>query len=303
MIDDALELDSQRCHVCGHKLSKARRRHPEQSSEGPEDDMGLAGRTKDRMGLTVAGIALAVVLAATWILWMTLRPETTKADPAEVVPLSEGQRIAGLMARLAAAQSPEEMLTLVRDPQKNAGSIGAWFGKNPGPISPGGTLVDIVSRRTALGTKLCQVQVSWRNDPVLLADTPEGWRLEWRAFAGVGEMSIEECRDRHPEEPVLVLAVAQRSDYYNGPYASAHIWECLRVTGGQSSQGFYAYIPRSNLAMMQKINALPPFTRDGADRPGSYRRLALRVRFADPETGRLGLAEVVSVEGDGWFVP
>lgn len=303
VIDTTRELRHQSCSVCGHQLIKKRNRNQEKEAEAPTAEADLFRRAGERVGLPIAGITLAVVLAGIWTLWIIYRPETKNADPEITLPPSEDALLTDLIAKFSAAQSPEEVLPLVRQPEAHGGSVRAWLAKHPGPVSPGGAFLRIVSRRTALGTNLCQVAVNGRKEPLLLAETKDGWRVEWRAFAAEGDLSVEECRLRRPERPVLVLAVVRRSDYFNGPYLSNNVWQCLHVGGSKGDPGFYAYVPRNDLAMKEKLKVLPAPRIDGEDREGASRRLALRVRFASEEAKRLELAEVVAVEGDGWFIP
>jgi hypothetical protein len=75
------------------------------------------------------------------------------------------------------------------------------------------------------------------------------------------------------------------------------------LTDSKGGAAFYAYAPRNDAAVMSKLSVLPPSAREGANMALTSRRLALRVRFTSPEAIALGLAEVVAVEGDGWFIP
>lgn len=251
----------------------------------------------------MAGAALVVALAGTWLMWMYFRPETKKASPAATAPPAEAEVIGNLVARFAAAQSAEDVLPLIREPAKHEASVRQWFTAHPGPLAAGGAFTNILSRRTALNTNLCQVAVAGREGPLLLAETENGWRVEWRAFAAEGDMTVEEFLTKHPAEPVLVLAVVQRSTYYNEPYASNNVWLSLYLTGKKGGEGFHAYAPRSNPALMAKLAPLPESARDGRNMPQTSRRMAFRLRFSSPEAINLSQAEVVSVEGDGWFIP
>lgn len=303
VIDPARELDQQRCQACGGKLRKKLWNRKGRNPGSPEAETDLFRPVRDGVGLPVAGITLVVVLAATWILWLMQRPDTKKAATVETAAPAEAEQMRGLVARFAGAQSAEDVLPLVRDAERNAPSVKKWFAAHPGALAPGGGFARIASRRVALGTNLCQVAVSGRDEPLLLAETKDGWRVEWRAFAGEGDLSVAEFLEKHPAEPVLILAVVQRSTYYNEPYASSNIWQSLHLTGKKGDQGFYAYAPRNDPSIMARLKGLPDSPRDGRNLIQTSRRLALRLHFTSPEAEKLGLAEIVSVEGDGWFIP
>ena len=116
-------------------------------------------------------------------------------------------------------------------------------------------------------------------------------------------MSVEEFLEKKPQEPVLLLTVVQRSSYYNEPFNSSEKWESLYVTGGRGRAGLHAYIPRSEASMIEKTSAMPLPPGDGRDLVRTSRRMALRLRFPGPDAAGFRLAEVVSIEGDGWFIP
>lgn len=274
-------------------------------ADAPDAEAELFCRTKDRGWLLVAGVSLIVILAFTWVLWMWQRPETKNAPAAAAPAPDETELMSALVSRFGAARTPEEVLPLVREPARFDAPVRKWFAaRPPGPVAKDATFLRTASRRTAFGFNLCQVVVRDWNEPLLLVETPAGWRVEWRAFAAEGDLSVEEFLAKKPAEPVLILAVAQRSSYYNEPYNSSEKWQSLYLTGGLGREGLHGYLSASgDAALLQKVKALPLPPGDGRDLIRTSRRFALRLRFASPDAAGFRLAEIVSIEGDGWFIP
>ncbi len=307
VVDPARHLKAQRCHACGQKLVKRRRKNQEKKADAPGAEAFLFQRAKERVWLPIAGIALAVVMASIWAIWMLSRPETKNAEAPEVIPPSEDEAMSAVVEGFSAARTAEEMLPFIREPEKFAPAVRAWCAAHPERLPVGGSFIKMVSTREAPGHVISQVSVQLPRDaPVslwMLVKSHDTWRVEWRAFTGIADIAVEEFAAKKPDAPALVLSLVQRSDYYNGTYASRDDWQSLRVTDRMGGVSFHAYVPRREAALLEKLKVLPPSRRDGVDLPNTARRLALRMRFASPEAAALGLAEVSAIEGDGWFIP
>lgn len=307
-VDPARMLAAQRCHACGFRLVKKRKIDREKAAEAPDAEEILFPRAKERVWLPIAGIALVFIFGGIWALWMGTRPETKPAELTAAEPPGDEEQIKALVTKFTAAKSADELLLLVREPEKYAAAVKSWIVTHTDAIPPGGEFAGLGPSRIAFGTRLYQVALSYQRDAhrqtiLLAALTKTGWRVDWLAFTGVGDISFEEFTVSKPSRPVLMLSLAQRSSYYNGDYANENIWQSLRVTDRLDGPVVHAYVPRRDVALMEKLNVLPAAPREGGDMPATSRRLALKLHFANPDSARLGLAEVTAIEGDGWFIP
>ena len=307
-IDPDKPLSRQRCHSCGLLLEEPKKRRSRMRKRSRVTPDGLlVKRSRERVWMPMAGVSLLVIVAAIFTLWMMHHPDAETAPPEETMPPDDGAAIRGLMEKWIAAPSPGALLPLIRDPANFEKPLRAWCAAHPGALPMGGEVGEAGEPREAFGVTLIQAAVAWPNAPagfVLVAKTPAGWRVDWRAFAATGDLSAEDFLSTKPSSPVLLLMVARRTDYYNGAYADRQLWQCLHVTDSGGAHAFFAYAPRSNAALMKSLAVLPPAGRAGDLNPVPFsRRLALRLVFKSPESAALKQAEVTAVEGDGWFLP
>ncbi len=306
-LDPDKPLSRQRCHACGMLLEESKNKSRLRKRSRVTTDGLLINRSRERVWMPIAGIMLALVFAAIFAIWMLHRPETQVAPPEEYLPPDDRVSIRELVARFAAARSPEELLPLIRDPDKFEKPLRAWCAAQPGALPLGGELLNIGPGREAFGVTLRQAAVIWRELPkglLLVAGTPAGWRVDWRAFEGTGDLSLADFVSQKPAAPALVLAVVRRTDYYNAAYSDSNVWASLHVCDRMGDHAFYAYVPRSDAALMKSLEILPPGGRKGDLDPFRIsRRLTLRVVFRNPESAKSLQAEVTGVEGDGWYLP
>lgn len=283
------------------------RRKKQHEPAGFTDEGLLTKRSRERVWMPMAGIALAVVLAAIFGMWMLWRPDTKSAAVPPVEPPGSLEEIKTLVARFMAARTPEDLMLLIREPEKFSAPVRDWCASRPGGLPPGGTLLRVVTKRVG-DTRLAEAAVRFDQAPdrnLLCVETPAGWRIDWRAFTGVGDMSFPEFVAQKPSTPTVLMTVARVSDYYNGPYANRAIWQCLHIADDTGGHTFYGYIPRRNVALMERISRLEPArSPQAAELNRVSRSLALRVHVAPNAAAADPLqVEVDAVEGEGWFVP
>lgn len=306
-LDPDKPLTRQRCHACGMLLQEPKKKSRMRKRSRVTDDGLLIKRSRERVWMPIAGIMLALVFAAIFAIWMLQRPKTLAAPPEESLSPDERVIIKELVARFSAARSPEELLPLIREPDKFEKPLRAWCAANPGALPLGGEILSIGAGREAFGVTLRQAAVVWRELPkglLLVAGTPAGWHVDWRAFEGTGDLSMADFVAQKPSAPALVLAVVRRSDFYNAAYSDSKVWESLHVCDRMGDHSFYAYVPRSDTALLKSLEILPPGGRRGDLKPDkASRRLALRLVFRNPESAAVRQAEVTAVEGDGWYLP
>lgn len=306
VVDPGRSLKSQRCQACGEKLVKRRRKNQEKKADAPDAEATLFRRARERVWLPVAGVTFAVIIASIWAIWMMNRPESKNADAPEAPVRSEEDELRNLVAAFSAAKTAEEMLLSIREPEQSTPAVREWCAANASRLPLGAQFLRVESGREAPGHRIRQVSVKLPDQSVvlwMLVRKDRDWRVDWRAFTGVADKSVEEFLAQKPADPCLVLAVVQLSDYYNGAYANSQDWQCLYVIDPKGTQSFHAYVPRQDAAMMEKLAVLPPSTREGRNLPATSRRLALRMAFKTPESAALGQAKVTAIEGNGWFIP
>jgi hypothetical protein len=200
------------------------------------------------------------------------------------------------------------VLPLVREREKFEPAARRWAAAHPAAFPHPGALTKVVVARSG-DTRVAEAFLNVEQRPpvrLLWVETPAGWQLDWRAFSGEGDLSFTEFAVQRPSRPVLLLTAATLSDYYNGPFADAAAWQCLRLTSAApGSDIIYAYADRRNAALMEKLSALKqPSSRRPADVLRVAIPLALQVHVPEnTPDGELPQAVVDSVEGEGWYVP
>jgi len=237
---------------------------------------------------------------------MNARKEPKTAEQSQAVPRDQREQITELVTAFIAAKSPGEMSPLLREPEKYAPVMNAWLSAHPGSLPIGGQIGKIGYLRDVSGTRVSNVIVSLptgQKKVVLTVETPAGFRVDWRAFSETGDMTVAQFVDQKPAAPTLLIAAVRRSDYYNNAYNSRNVWECLKVSAGNGESSFYAYVPRSNTALMAALAGLPPMPAKRGLKEADPRPMALRAGFVQPNTGEILQAEVESVIADGWYVP
>jgi hypothetical protein len=256
--------------------------------------------------MPIAGVTLAAVIAAIFILWMLLRREPAPPPPP---PVPVSTQVRTLMERLGEARTAEEILPLIRDPEKHAARVRAWCaaGIRALPLRTENPMVELSVPRAVLGHQTVTVTAAFASGPLILpvlcVETPDGWRVDWGAFARTGDLSPAAFLEQKPSAPVRLYLIAQQSTYYNGPYADPARWLSLRLTDSTGENVFYAAVPRSEAALLTALADLPPPVQpEGVNLAVHGRRKVLRLKFTHPEL-RPPQAEVTAVEGEGWFIP
>jgi hypothetical protein len=305
-VDSSRSRHRQHCHNCGRRLRRLQKKKRLLQPEGsPAAEVLFEKQGTERVWLPFAGGVLVFVLAAVFALWMFLKPETKPAAE-EAIPPAESAAISAVVTKFLAARTAEEWLPLIRDPDKFAPAVRAWGAENSGAFPLGGTILRVTTKQAA-GSRLAESAVRFDQRPpvsVLTVFTPDGWRIDWRAWSGTGDLSVPDFIAQKPAAPALVLAVARLSDYYNGTFASSADWICLHLTDNSGVPFLYAYVPRNDAAMAGRIARLSfPRTSQPAEIQRVSKSMALRLHV--PATSSSGPVQAVvdSIEGEGWFIP
>ncbi len=303
-----LPRHKQRCTHCGRLAEEEpvkKKRRLRKHRLAP--DGVSARRSRERVWMPMAGTALCAVMVVLFALWMKTRGKPPEAE-LEPVPPTPREAITALAKKFTAARTPEELLPLIRNSGTFEKAVRDWCPAHPGALPLGGPVMNITIPRPALGTRLANATIAFKTLPrlsVLTVETPEGWRVEWPAFSGIGDLGVEEFLGQPPSTPKLLMVHVRRADYYNNAYADPAAWQALWITDRTEEHSFYAYASRGNPTLMEALKVLPPgdSPAPGAQTLRATRRLALRLYFATPAAAGAGQAEVDAAEGDGWYVP
>jgi hypothetical protein len=225
-------------------------------------------------------------------------------EPAASDPRGKIRELAG---QWMIAKSPDDLLPLIREPDKFGSELRDWCSSRAGVLPLGGAILAITYPRRVLGAEVAEVTVRFDTIPgmnMIVVETPGGWKVEWRGFSGIADLSVEDFLRKKPATPTLVMAVVLRSDYFNGTYSDGKEWLCLRLNDRSGTHPFYAYVPRAKTQLLAAMEALPPVgsgPRFNATK--ASRLMALRLHFGDTASAARGQAEVTSLAGESWYVP
>lgn len=306
-VDSARPLKKQRCYFCGLPIKGKATIKMKPLQGFTEDGTLIRGeRRKHRSGwMPVAGVVVSVVLLSTFAIWLKVRKAATAAPAVESPAPMPYQQIQMLMRKFTAATTAEELLPLIRNRAACEQAVRDWCAVHPGVLPLGGHLLHTQQPRKSLGMKISETRVTFKSIPgqmVLAVETPDGYRIDWPSFTGLGDMSMAEFLAKQPASPVLLLVMARRSDYFNNNYRDSNTWHCLRLSDRNGDNAFYAYVPKKSTP--PAVLALPEADSNRSlnvrDVTGA---MSLRLRFANPESAAALQAEVESVAGEGWFVP
>ena len=303
--------EKQRCQSCGRPFEKERksRGRLRKPAELTPDGV-LVRRSEERVWVPMAGVALCFIFLAIFAVWMGWGRHARPSAPAAATPPVEArEEIRRLAGHWMTARTPEDLLGLVRQPETFTGAVRAWCAAHPHALPLGGSVLGVSDPRKVLGARVAEVPIHFDTIPgmsMITVETPAGWKVEWRAFSGIGDLSVEEFLRAKPAAPALIMAVVLRSDYYNGPYSDPAAWLCLRLNDLSGTHPFYAYVPRNKAPLMEATASLPPAPAGLTGKTGiskSSRLMALRLHFSDAAAAANGQAEVTSVAGESWYVP
>jgi hypothetical protein len=305
-INPLIPEKKQRCHACGMLFKEAPKKARMRKESQMTPDGLLKGRNRERVWMPALGTMLAVVLVAIFGLWMKSRKEPKTAEQGGDVPADARMQIRELIAGFTAAKTPEELLSFIRNPEAFREPVQTWSGQHPGSLPIGGQLTNISYLHNVLGARVASVIVVFPSRPemrFLAAETPSGFRVDWRTFSGIADMSVKEFLEKRPQKPVLLMTIVRRSDYYNNAYSDKKAWMCLQLADADGENTFYAYVPRDH-SLKNSFADLPKEGLIAGANPALVsRRMALRLYFTK-EGAQSGLqTEVESVVGEGWFVP
>lgn len=212
-----------------------------------------------------------------------------------------------LATNFLAAESSEELIPLVRNPQLVGPNLTA-FAKGAGnlPIAKYAEIIIlyVVDQAQPLG----ELAMLFFNDQhgrlknVFIVKTAEGLKVDWQSYSGESEMGLQEFLEQRPTEPVLLRVMAHRDDYYNYDFQERNLITCLRLVNWEETITFYGYISLHGPSE-SFLRLIPPYLHEleYVVRP-KPRPISVKARFllGSQSPNQVEITEIV---GQGWYVP
>ncbi len=258
-------------------------------------------------GMLVAGsLLLALILAGVLFAILRDKPQAAKLPgsqpaPSVIQPAAPGEPVLGDGEFLAAAEPLaksflaatriEELLPLIREPQRAEPRIRAWF--PDGRIDAAGLNAFDVRRMIERNGPLLSVQVrtnDFTEKTMTFAPSPAGLKIDWEAWAGWSEMPWAGFLSTKPATPVLFRAMIAQVDYYNFAFSDDRKWRSYRLESPDGEHSLYAYVERGSL-LDSRIHLSPDVKRSP---------LTLRIAFPDGAASRGNQVLVRELLTEGW---
>lgn len=205
------------------------------------------------------------------------------------------------------ATTVDEILPLVRHSADVEPSIRAFAAKAGNlPIAKNGVM-DLLYAPEENGRSGNLAMLFFQNNEnrfqgLVLAETPEGMKVDWPSYSGEGEMTVEKFLELKPTEPVLLRVASRKDDYYNFDFADASQFVCLRLTEFPQKNFFYGYVSTGS-ALAPKVAHLPSQDHDKTEELQTKPQpLTIKARFR-PGSASPNQVEIIDILGNGWFVP
>jgi hypothetical protein len=210
----------------------------------------------------------------------------------EMSDLEFDRRVEPLAKRFLEARTVEEMLSMVREPERARPRMKHWH--PDGTVSPPGlvefdVLNEVVHRgnvhMTVVRTGDFQEQV------ISFVETADGLKVDWEAWVGWSEMPWADYKTARPVEPKVFRVVVKPSEYYNRDFSDEVKWKSFRIESPDGLESMYGYAEAgSELAARLK----PPSDAE-------VQLLVLRLRF--PESATSGDQVVIdAILAEGWVL-
>lgn len=171
--------------------------------------------------------------------------------PPAVVELSDAAFLAlaePLAEKFLSARSVEELLPLVREPERAAPRMRAHYGGDA--IDPEG-LSSFNTRALVLreGPFLLVVvrTATFEEKVMAFVNTPQGLRIDWEGWVGWSAMSWEDFLAQKPTAPTLFRVVLRPVDYYNFGFSDDTRWRSYRLDSPDGQDTLYGYVERGSL--------------------------------------------------------
>jgi hypothetical protein len=273
--------------------------------ETEDDDDSTAGSGRGDWRFLL-GLALpALVLLGLFAWWMLPDPSkppaavpvTTVAPPppdavAAAPPVKTLMvEVESVVRGFLEAQTPEDMLRHVRDPERIAPKLEDRLAGKP-YAAPGfrEILADTVS--TTGSGSILSVKVrtgDFELREIVLLGGEGGLKVDWESWVGWSEMPWEDFQRERPVDGKWFRVTLSRVVYYNFAFKDEAEWVSYRLDSPAGDHSLYGYVPRAG-ALDEKIRPI--------DENGKV-KLLLKLRFPpDAASGNQVIIDAVS--GHGW---
>lgn len=276
----------------------------EEIEANAEADDALDSKGDLKFLLSLAVPALVALGLFAW--WMAPDPE--KPSPAsqlmagpeaeqveeETAPAAKGLilEIESVVKSFLESPTPEEALRYVRDPERIAPKLKAWYATKT-YNAPGFREVadDSVDTNDATG-KILTVKVRTRDfemREIVLIGTEGNLKVDWESWVGWSEVAWDEFQSQRPVEGKWFRVELSRVAYYNFDFKDEGEWVSYRLVSPDGSASLFGYAPFAS-PLDEQIRP--------ADENGKV-KLLLKLKYPpDAVSGNQVIIE--SVSGQNW---
>jgi hypothetical protein len=286
---------------------KKRRRGSGEDWDKTQAGSSHGGRHENRqMAWMLAGGAVLLVLCVALILKAMLGGGKTPAPaPPAVVEapiekkapdsLTDVAFLAAaepLAAAFLSAKTVDELLPLVREPQRAAARIRAFHGGDA--IAPEG--LDLFNSRTEVlrDGPFFTVHVrtkAYQEKRLSFVETPQGLKIDWESWVGWSPLPWPEFIASRPTQAVPFRVNLSPVEYYNFGFTDDRKWRSFRLESPDGEHSAYAYVERGTVTD-EAIQIAP-----------EQKQLALTLLLKFPENIESRSQVIIEkVVAEGWLV-
>ena len=291
------DAPQRRFHRIGHATLAVNRQ-----TDSRRCDSLLHGMT---LACVVAGFCLLLKLALSSQVTNAQDLSTDSAPGQRAIQEAWRQQVRDIATRYLQCSQIEDLLPLSRPTPSLAEKMRTYYtGDRKLPIN--GQLTDFFVDSEAengdrLGMLLFETP-SGKLGPLVVAQTLEGFRVDWPSMSGVGEMSLAEFMERRVTTPTLLHVTAWKADYYSYEFADPDRHLCLRLSDVDDAHSLYGYVSLSHAADLQKVDSLRAYDRFAAPSAQCPQGITVQARFPNSGSHR-DQVEIISVICLGWYLP
>jgi hypothetical protein len=222
------------------------------------------------------------------------REEGAGSNPKLYPPLRESDYVEAiaLMRQFLDARTIEEMLPLVREPERVEPLMRDFYRHRPLEPVRYRRLPEHGEIQTYKNFLIGSVETAkLERHSVAVQRVPRPMKADWETYVGYCEVPWEKLAELRPTSPTLMRVRLAPDDYYNYAFSDTGQWQCFRLTSLRDEYHIYGYVRRgTNL-------------RTEVDRRGRFNRLAmLTVRIQFPKNAPSpNQAEIIELAADGWL--
>lgn len=292
------------------RRKRRRKRHGESGDWESESGSGHHKRDALQMRwILIGGGCVLALLVAAGLHAMRGAPETTPAPPVAVavttddtVPAAADLSDAAFLAlaeplaeKFLTARSVDELLPLVREPERAAPRMRAHYGGDaivPAGLSQFNTQVMVMREGRFLNVV---VRTGDFEEKVLsYLNTTDGLRIDWESWVGWSAMPWEEFLTEKPTASTFFRVILRPVEYYNFGFSDDSQWRSYRLDSPDGSHSLYGYVERGSFTDSRiqispeiKMSAYSLYLRFPADRASRNQvlidRLAAESWFIEQE--------------------